>query len=131
MKCVVNLELPAGTGQGRTFLVKGSWDYVPFSVFYQSRGDAHFNFKKDARNDGTYTPVGLSTASRSAEPWIGIVSHMKGGIVPRGFKVSFDDNARLNLWVTFHTAGHIGVLSEQVHTRVQCQSIYQRYVHKQ
>ena len=119
------MQLPAGTGQGRTFLVKGSWDYVPFSVFYQSRGDAHFNFKKDARNDGTYTPVGLSTASRSAEPWIGIVSHMKGGIVPRGFKVSFDDNARLNLWVTFHTAGHI--LSEQVHTRV----IYKRYVHKQ
>jgi len=106
--------LPIGTSQGRTDLQSGSWDHVPFGVSYQSDGDnaAHFNSKKDAKNNGQYTPVGLLPGP--AAPHTGIVDHMRG----HGFKISFDDSGRLQLWVFFHTAGFTWVSSQQVQIRV-------------
>lgn len=54
--------LPAGTTQGRTTLVTGSWAYVPPGCSVQSGGDwaAHFN-SGTGNNDGSYTPVCMAS----------------------------------------------------------------------
>jgi len=83
IQAVLN-QLPIGTSHGQTDLQSGSWDHVLFGVSYQSGGDnaAHFNSKKDAKNNGQYTPVSLTA------PATGIVDHMRG----HGFKTGFDDS---------------------------------------
>jgi hypothetical protein len=51
--------LPAGTGQGRTTLISGSWGHVPPGCSIQSGGDwaAHYNKHACGQNDGKYSLV--------------------------------------------------------------------------